>query len=129
MPLHPSEYARLLGKKIEEHRVKCWLVNTGWTAARTASGIGFPSVIPGPVKCRTGRKTGSCGVCHGTGIRPGNSEGMSGDSDRHPDAERKLEKQGGLRSKAGELAKSFQDQFKQYETLVADEIKNAGPVG
>lgn len=31
--------------------------------------------------------------------------------------------------KAGELAKSFQDQFKQYETLVADEIKNAGPVG
>jgi len=31
MPLHPSEYAKLLGKKINEHNVKCWLVNTGWT--------------------------------------------------------------------------------------------------
>ncbi len=28
---HPSVYAELLGKKIEEHEVRCWLVNTGWT--------------------------------------------------------------------------------------------------
>src|SRR5437870_4504910 len=28
---HPNVYADLLGKKIEEHDVKCWLVNTGWT--------------------------------------------------------------------------------------------------
>jgi phosphoenolpyruvate carboxykinase (ATP) len=27
----PSVYASLLGKKIEEHNVNCWLVNTGWT--------------------------------------------------------------------------------------------------
>jgi len=31
MPLHPSVYAELLGRKIEEHGVDCWLVNTGWT--------------------------------------------------------------------------------------------------
>jgi phosphoenolpyruvate carboxykinase (ATP) len=29
---HPSVYARLLGRKIDEHAVTCWLVNTGWTA-------------------------------------------------------------------------------------------------
>ncbi len=29
---HPSVYAALLGRKIEEHDVECWLVNTGWTA-------------------------------------------------------------------------------------------------
>ncbi|MBV8155425.1 MAG: phosphoenolpyruvate carboxykinase (ATP) [Candidatus Eremiobacteraeota bacterium] len=28
---HPTTYARLLGQKIAEHTVECWLVNTGWT--------------------------------------------------------------------------------------------------
>jgi phosphoenolpyruvate carboxykinase (ATP) len=28
---HPTVYARLLGRKIDEHAVDCWLVNTGWT--------------------------------------------------------------------------------------------------
>src|SRR6476661_8357521 len=28
---HPNVYADLLGKKIEQHNAKCWLVNTGWT--------------------------------------------------------------------------------------------------
>jgi phosphoenolpyruvate carboxykinase (ATP) len=28
---HPTVYARLLGRKIDEHDVDCWLVNTGWT--------------------------------------------------------------------------------------------------
>jgi phosphoenolpyruvate carboxykinase (ATP) len=28
---HPTTYARLLGTKIDEHAVECWLVNTGWT--------------------------------------------------------------------------------------------------
>jgi phosphoenolpyruvate carboxykinase (ATP) len=27
---HPTVYSRLLGKKIDEHEVECWLVNTGW---------------------------------------------------------------------------------------------------
>jgi phosphoenolpyruvate carboxykinase (ATP) len=31
MVLHPGVYARMLGEKIERHKVDCWLVNTGWT--------------------------------------------------------------------------------------------------
>lgn len=31
MPLHPTVYADLLGKKIAEHDALVWLVNTGWT--------------------------------------------------------------------------------------------------
>ena len=31
MPLHPGEYAKLLGEKIDKHDVKVWLINTGWT--------------------------------------------------------------------------------------------------
>ncbi|MFC1823744.1 phosphoenolpyruvate carboxykinase [Thermodesulfobacteriota bacterium] len=31
MMRHPSVYAQLLADRIEKHRAKCWLVNTGWT--------------------------------------------------------------------------------------------------
>ena len=31
MAQHPNVYSQLLGKRIAEHDVKCWLINTGWT--------------------------------------------------------------------------------------------------
>ena len=31
LPLHPTEYAEMLGKKMKENDVRVWLVNTGWT--------------------------------------------------------------------------------------------------
>lgn len=31
LPLHPTRYAELLGKKMEEHETNVWLINTGWT--------------------------------------------------------------------------------------------------
>jgi phosphoenolpyruvate carboxykinase (ATP) len=31
MPLHPAQYAKMLGTKIDEHDTHIWLVNTGWT--------------------------------------------------------------------------------------------------
>lgn len=31
LPLHPTKYAEMLGKKMKENQVNVWLVNTGWT--------------------------------------------------------------------------------------------------
>src|SRR6187431_74113 len=31
LPLHPGQYADMLGKKMEKHNVNVWLINTGWT--------------------------------------------------------------------------------------------------
>ena len=31
LPLHPGKYAEMLGKKMEEHKVNVWMINTGWT--------------------------------------------------------------------------------------------------
>lgn len=39
MALHPTVYAELLGEKIKKHKVKCWLINTGWTEG--PYGVGF----------------------------------------------------------------------------------------
>jgi phosphoenolpyruvate carboxykinase (ATP) len=30
LPLYPTKYAEMLGKKIREHQVNIWMVNTGW---------------------------------------------------------------------------------------------------
>jgi phosphoenolpyruvate carboxykinase (ATP) len=38
MPRHPTEYGNLLRDLIAEHKVDCWLVNTGWTGG--AHGVG-----------------------------------------------------------------------------------------
>jgi len=35
---HPTVYSKLLGKKIDDHNVTCWLVNTGWIGG--AYGVG-----------------------------------------------------------------------------------------
>jgi len=34
MPLHPTKYAEMLSKKMQEAGVNVWLVNTGWTGGR-----------------------------------------------------------------------------------------------
>jgi phosphoenolpyruvate carboxykinase (ATP) len=38
LSLHPSVYADMLGRKIEEHNVRVWLVNTGWTGGPYGEG-------------------------------------------------------------------------------------------
>jgi phosphoenolpyruvate carboxykinase (ATP) len=38
LPLNPVVYAKLLGKKLEQHQVNVWLVNTGWTGGPYGTG-------------------------------------------------------------------------------------------
>jgi phosphoenolpyruvate carboxykinase (ATP) len=38
LPLHPGQYAAMLGKKLQQHKVSVWLVNTGWTGGSYGEG-------------------------------------------------------------------------------------------
>jgi len=31
LPLHPGEYAKMLGQKMQENQVNVWMINTGWS--------------------------------------------------------------------------------------------------
>jgi len=42
MPMRPKVYADLLRKKIKNHNVNCWLVNTGWTGGPYGVGERMP---------------------------------------------------------------------------------------
>lgn len=38
LPLHPTQYADMLGERMKEHGVNVWLVNTGWTGGAYGEG-------------------------------------------------------------------------------------------
>ncbi|RFS24587.1 phosphoenolpyruvate carboxykinase (ATP) [Chitinophaga silvatica] len=38
LPLHPAQYAQMLGEKMREHNVHVWLINTGWTGGPYGTG-------------------------------------------------------------------------------------------
>ncbi|GAC1439989.1 MAG: phosphoenolpyruvate carboxykinase (ATP) [Sediminibacterium sp.] len=38
LPLHPGAYAGMLGKKMKEHDVNVWMINTGWTGGPYGTG-------------------------------------------------------------------------------------------
>jgi phosphoenolpyruvate carboxykinase (ATP) len=42
MPHRPTVYSNLLFEKIKTHKVKCWLINTGWTGGPYGTGHRMP---------------------------------------------------------------------------------------
>ena len=38
LPLHPTQYAEMMGKKIDECGAKVWLINTGWSGGAYGTG-------------------------------------------------------------------------------------------
>ncbi|MFY0252320.1 phosphoenolpyruvate carboxykinase (ATP) [Chitinophaga sp. 30R24] len=38
MPLHPAQYAQMLGEKMRENKANVWLINTGWTGGAYGTG-------------------------------------------------------------------------------------------
>jgi phosphoenolpyruvate carboxykinase (ATP) len=128
MALHPSVYAEMLGKKIAEHEVDCWLVNTGWTGGPFGVGermkIAYTRAMVHAALDGSLREVPtaedpvfglhvpeSCPDVPPEVLSPRNTWD---DKEAYDDAAR-------------DLAGRFQKNFEQYEEYVGDEVKAANP--
>lgn len=129
LPLHPTQYAELLGKKLEQHPdVNVWLINTGWTGGKYGEGKRMnlkytraminaamrgdldnveyiPHVIFGVLKPQS---------CPGVPSEVLNPRTTWADTDAYD-------------KQALALANLFVNNFKQYEVQASEEILSAAP--
>jgi len=128
MPLHPSEYAKLLGEKIKRHGVKCWLINTGW--------IGGPYGIGSRIPIQQTRAMLSAAINGLLDSVPYERDPVFGLEIpcTCPDVPEEILKPANTwknreeyNKKAIFLARLFAENFKQYEPFVSEEVRAAGP--
>lgn len=126
--LHPSVYAKLLGEKVDRHKAKTWLVNTGWIGGPFGVGerikIGYTramvhAALDGlleDVPCRTDPVFG---LEVPTAV-PGVPSDLLWPRDtwQDPDA---------YDRQARMLAEKFRANFQQFEDQVSEGVKAAGP--
>ena len=125
---HPRVYADLLGKKIEEHQVRCWLVNTGWTGG--PYGVGKRMHLPYTRAMVNGALAGELDnvktvkdPIFGVEI-PQEVPGVPNEvlNPRETWADKAA-----YDKQAADLAKLFVENFKKYEEGTSEAIKKAGP--
>ncbi len=130
MALHPSVYAEMLGQKIAEHDVDCWLVNTGWTGG--PHGVGHRMKIGHTRAMVHAALDGSLSdvptvadpvfglhvpeSCPGVPSEVLNPRNTWEDKDAYDRA-------------AANLARMFGENFKDYEAYVDDDVKAVNPGG
>ncbi|MEN8132547.1 MAG: phosphoenolpyruvate carboxykinase (ATP), partial [Pseudomonadota bacterium] len=128
LPLHPGEYARLLGEKLEKYRVGCWLINTGWTGG--PYGVGrridishtramVDAVLNGELDDVSMRADP---VFHFQVPQtcPGVPAEELDPAHNWPDPDAYV-------AKTHEVAEAFHNCFEQYEEMVPPEVAAAGP--
>ena len=127
MPRHPTVYAKLLGERIAKHKVRCWLVNTGWSGG--AYGVGqrmniahtramVRAALDGRLAQVSTVKLGEFGLmipesCPEVPTEVLNPKETWRDKRAYDQTAR-------------EVARRFENNFKQFESYVDESVKAAG---
>jgi len=125
---HPSVYASLLGKKIEEHGAHCWLVNTGWTGG--PYGVGSRMKI---AHTRAMINAALSGALNDVEYREDPIFGLKVPMHIEGVPDEVLNPRGTWSNpeeydeKAYDLAQKFNDNFQKYADGTSDEIRAAAP--
>jgi phosphoenolpyruvate carboxykinase (ATP) len=130
LSLHPGVYADMLGKKIEEHGSRVWLVNTGWTGGPYGEGhrmkLGYTramvrAALAGELDGAETTTAPFFGLEIPTAVPGVPSEVLSPRGTwADPDA---------YDARARELAAAFRENFEQFAGRVPAGVKEAGPTG
>jgi len=128
MALHPSVYADLLGKKIAEHKVNCWLVNTGWSGG--PYGVGSRMKIShtrAMLKAALEGKLDNVETVEDPVFRVHVPKSVPGVPDEVLTPKKTWSDKAAYDAKAKELANRFRENFQKYESSAGDDIKSANP--
>ncbi len=128
MPRHPTVYGNMLRDRIAQHKVNCWLVNTGWTGGIYGTGYRMPiqhtrallsAALEGELADTPFREDGHFGL-----LVPESCPGVPSDI---LDPRRTWSDGDAYDAQAQDLVGRFQDNFAQYDRHVDDGIKAAAP--
>ncbi len=129
LPLHPTKYAELLGKKLKENKVNVWLVNTGWSGGAYGAGeriklsytrAMISAVLENKLKDVDFISDAAFGLrmpveCEGVPSEILNPKNTWADPSEYDE-------------KALNLAAQFAENFKEFESFAGKEIMEGGPV-
>ncbi len=130
LALHPSVYAEMLGRKIAEHDVNCWLVNTGWSGG--PYGVGERMKIS---YTRAMVHAALDGRLAGVETRPDPVFGVHvpvscpGVPDEVLNPRNTWEDKDAYDRAAQDLAELFRANFVEYDEYVTEPVRAAGPSG
>jgi phosphoenolpyruvate carboxykinase (ATP) len=129
LPLHPTSYAKMLGKKMEDSQVNVWLINTGWSGGAYGVGkrISLPytramitAALEGDLNNVGYRRHSIFGVmipnsCPGVPHQVLSPRAMWNDDNS-------------FYATSNKLARSFIDNFEKYIDIADEEILNGAPM-
>ena len=128
MPHHPGRYAEILGRKMKEHGVKVWMINTGWSGGPYLKGnrirLAYTrAMITAALEGRLDHVDYDTHAVFGMAMPltcPGVPAGILNPRNTWSD-------QAEYDKMARELAGWFINNFKKYEEGVTSEVRAAAP--
>ena len=130
LPLHPNEYARKLGEKIQRHGPNVWLINTGWTAGPYGQGHRMPiphtrAMVGAALEGKIPTTGGSIDPVFGLPI----PDAVPGVPTELLTPRKTWSDGAAYDRQAAKLAEMFRENFRRYEDQASDEVRAAAPRG
>ncbi len=127
-PLHPAQYASLLGEKMKKYNVNVWIINTGWTGGPYGIGTRMKlkytrAMITAAIEHKLDSVVFSSHPIFGVSV-PGSCPGVPYQI-LNPKAT--WADKNAYDEKAIFLANAFKENFKKFESSSSEEIIAGGP--
>jgi phosphoenolpyruvate carboxykinase (ATP) len=129
MPRPPNDYAKLLGQKMGEQGASAWLVNTGWSGGPVGEGARMSikytrALLNAAISGQLRESEFETHPVFGLDI----PKTVQGVPDEILQPRKTWKNPAAYDAKAEHLANLFHENFAQFEDLVSDEVRQAGPL-